>query len=96
MNDIRKGLDGDNFVDVISYVYPMKTLASSIKGTIVINLYEKQLNSILNPSGTDGENVCILADRDGKILIHPDPRFLGKHLSDLGISIDGVMEERLF
>ncbi len=94
VNDIQGGLGGESYEDIFSFVYPVRTIASSIRGTIVINLYEKQLNRILNPVSTEGGGFCFLTDREGRILIHPDPAFLGRNARELGLDWNGT-EDRL-
>lgn len=81
VQEIREGNASDYYVDVVSYVYELRTLASSIKGVIVVNIYEDSINDFLNPSEVDGGMISYLVDESGRIISHQNKIVLGQNIS---------------
>ncbi|MCL2832679.1 MAG: helix-turn-helix domain-containing protein [Treponema sp.] len=72
VREILRGQDTGYTVPVISYVYNLSRLITTIRGTIVINIKESYIASILNPE-LDRENSMgiMLMQSDGKLITHP-------------------------
>lgn len=64
---------------LLSYVYSLNTMASSIKGNIVVNVYEDRIQDNIHPAVDldDGQNVFLL-DRQGTIISHAKRNYLGR------------------
>lgn len=65
------GSGNNETIPVLSYVYTLKTLASSIKGSVVVNVYEKDISTYLNPNEDQGASQTILIDGSGSIIASP-------------------------
>ena len=56
-------------IPVLSYVYTLKTLDSSIKGTVVVNVYVDDVYSYLNPVESTDTSETLLVDETGMIVV---------------------------
>ncbi len=69
---------------LLSYIYSLNTLASSIKGNIVVNVYESRIQENIDPAAAeDGQNVFLL-DSHGTIISHGKKSYLGRNETDSG------------
>lgn len=71
----------DYAIDVVSYVYSMNALTSSLKGSVVVNVYAESIKEYLNPTEDNEDRICFLLDENNKILSHPDTAFIGRDMS---------------
>ncbi|MBB6634467.1 helix-turn-helix domain-containing protein [Cohnella thailandensis] len=60
---------------VVSYVFPLNRLSTTTRGTIVVNLRERQIGSYLQ-SSEQGEQGYMLLDSDGTVISHNDKSLL--------------------
>lgn len=68
-------------INVMSYVYRLSRLATSTKGTIIINVYEDKISNYINSSmGAEMSN-SYLIDHTGTILSHQDKSKLYTRIS---------------
>lgn len=61
---------------VITYIYKLNRLTTSLKGVIAVNIYESKIHSLLNSgnSGVDAETFMMM--EDGTVLSHEDKSLL--------------------
>ena len=80
----------------LSFVLPLNRLTTSAKGTIIVNLQERQIAEHLQPSSEYSVNrLSILVDQDGIILSHPDKSLLFENSSTLPHIADLLGREEL-
>ncbi|MGO4495549.1 helix-turn-helix domain-containing protein [Paenibacillus sp. 2RAB27] len=84
----REGISGvwyprklDSGVDVISYVLPLNRLSTTMRGTIVVNLRETQMENNMR-SSSSGEQRYMLMNSKGTIISHYDKSMLFKNGSE--------------
>lgn len=82
----------DYYVDVLSYVYPINSQTSSIKGSIIVNIYAEKIMALLNPS-QDDNGICFLVNKNQEIIIHPDSKVIGKNISEENYMQNILQEE---
>ncbi|GLX66551.1 helix-turn-helix domain-containing protein [Paenibacillus glycanilyticus] len=80
--DGRRGIAGvwfprrlESGLQVVSYVLPLNRLSTTTRGTIVVNLREKQIANYLNSSEPGSEGYMLLSS-DGTIISHHDKSLL--------------------
>lgn len=72
VREILRGQDLDYKIPVVSYIYNLSRLTTTIRGTIVINIRESYIENNLNPDGDrDNSYGIILLQRDGRVISHP-------------------------
>lgn len=76
ITEIENGTDYSTTIPVISFVYRLSRLTTSVKGTIVVNVRENEISSLLN-SGNNGEyTLDYLIDSKGSVISHKDKSLL--------------------
>lgn len=77
-----KGVSGywypriDNETPVITYLYRLNRLTTSVKGIIAVDIYEEQINMLLNYGKYKTDSDAFMLMTDGTILSHKDKGLL--------------------
>jgi AraC-like DNA-binding protein/methyl-accepting chemotaxis protein len=84
-NTIRernKNIDSGGTIPVVSFVYRLNRLTTSAKGTIVVNIYEKEIQEYLNVGQSDSTASDFIMDTKGLIISNNDRDLLFTNISD--------------
>lgn len=81
ITEIKNETNYSDNIPVISFVYRLSRLTTSVRGTIVINVYEKKLLEFLNMDSENYSTVGYIIDSTGKIVAHGDKSLLYKDVS---------------
>lgn len=77
----QNGKQDGGEIPVISYVYKLNSLTTSIRGTIVANVYEKSINEYLNSNEYGEDTVGFMIDSEGLVVSHEDKDELFQNIS---------------
>lgn len=69
-------------INVVSCVYPIKSIIAGFDGVLVANIYEKDLCDLANVSEFDSDGYCYVIDTEGNVVLHPDKSMFAQNLSD--------------
>lgn len=78
----KQGLSGywyprmKNDIPIISYLYQLNRLTTSVKGIIVVNIYEDKINELLSYGKYKIDSDAMMILEDGTILSHKDKELL--------------------
>lgn len=84
---MQTGTALDRNINVISYIYSLNHLTTSVNGTLVVNVRERDFFENLNTNPTAGRYGTMLLDADYKIISYPDAsNFLTQAQNLVGVS----------
>ena len=69
--------------DVVSYLYRSNSLYTSVRGTIVINVYEKELSNLIYSDVMDTNGEGFLVNKDGGVIAHSNNQYLYENMSHI-------------
>jgi two-component system, response regulator YesN len=72
-----KNVQGNNAY-VLTYVYPLTSYTTQIKGAIVLNLFEDNVSRQINSTDMENEGYIFVMDTEGIIVSHVDKEMLGR------------------
>jgi AraC-like DNA-binding protein len=73
---------GNPVEQVISYVYPLSSYLTGLKGLIVLNIKEPEYSSLINSSNPDAGGSIAILDELGFVLSHANNSLVGSSLRD--------------
>jgi len=71
-------------LDVVSYLYRSNSLYTSVKGTIVINVYEEELSNLIYSNVEEANGEGFLINGQGDVIAHSNSQNLYQNIGDVG------------
>jgi len=69
--------------NIVSYLYRSNSLYTSIRGSIVINVYEDELSNMIYSDVVDGNGEGFLMNGHGGVIAHSDSQYLYQNMIDV-------------